>query len=546
MPRSCLSLLLIALLAGAAGLAPTAVSAEPRVLLGLYPGPLQNEADQIQEVDAWLASTGQRVTIAGTFMDLEYENPQWNVPAELNGAWNAGYVPFVNLTAQRTTAQIANGQIDAAIATWANLFATWASPGRRAFLAPLPEMNGNWTIYHGNPADFIQAYRRIQQIFAAALQAKNVPDSAISWVFVPSGWSLPGDEFERFYPGHDDTDVVGFSAYNYGGCPPAAPWIQWETFDMAFKPYLDRMRGMAPGKPIFITQTGVLDKPVNGVGDKDVWLEDSYARLAAYPAVRGILYFNLVLPFRSDLPNCDPPDFRLHIPGTTKWQGFKSAVGNATSNFGYWAPGSTEMKQIVFAPTIPQIFSDVFPVHPFAAEAGQTDFSPWIDAVYNSGITAGCATNPLRFCPADTVTRGQMAVFLLRAIHGISYVPPAATGTVFEDVPLTHPFGRWIEALAREGITGGCGTSRYCPESVVSRGQMAVFLLRSKHGAGYTPPSATGTLFADVPAGHAFASWIERLAAEGIAGGCGSGRYCPDANVAREQMAVFLVRAFNL
>jgi hypothetical protein len=75
---------------------------------------------------------------------------------------------------------------------------------------------------------------------------------------------------------------------------------------------------------------------------------------------------------------------------------------------------------------------------------------------------------------------------------------------------------------------------------------MAVFLLRSKHGAGYTPPSATGTLFADVPAGHAFASWIERLAAEGIAGGCGSGRYCPDANVAREQMAVFLVRAFNL
>src|SRR5262245_35752204 len=107
------------LLVAAIGIMPTAVVAEPYVLLGVYPGgALQTEIDTLQEIDGWLASTGRRVAIAGDFMDLEFSNPSWNVPAELNAAWNAGYVPFVNLMSSRTSMAIANGQIDAAIATW--------------------------------------------------------------------------------------------------------------------------------------------------------------------------------------------------------------------------------------------------------------------------------------------------------------------------------------------------------------------------------------------------------------------------------------------
>jgi hypothetical protein len=74
---------------------------------------------------------------------------------------------------------------------------------------------------------------------------------------------------------------------------------------------------------------------------------------------------------------------------------------------------------------------------------------------------------------------------------------------------------------------------------------MAVFLLRSKHGSSYTPPPATG-VFPDVPTSYWAASWIEQLFAEGITGGCGGGNYCPDQVVTRGQMAVFLVRTFNL
>jgi len=77
---------------------------------------------------------------------------------------------------------------------------------------------------------------------------------------------------------------------------------------------------------------------------------------------------------------------------------------------------------------------------------------------------------------------------------------------------------------------------------------MAVFLLRAKHGAGYTPPAPVVQMFADVPLSHPFAAWIYRLAAENITGGCATNpsRYCPDNAVTRAEMAVLLVRAFNL
>jgi len=69
--------------------------------------------------------------------------------------------------------------------------------------------------------------------------------------------------------------------------------------------------------------------------------------------------------------------------------------------------------------------------------------------------------------------------------------------------------------------------------------------LKGEHGASYVPPVATG-IFTDVPVGSFAADWIEQLANEGITSGCGGGNYCPDSDVTRDQMAVFLVRAFSL
>jgi hypothetical protein len=141
-----------------------------------------------------------------------------------------------------------------------------------------------------------------------------------------------------------------------------------------------------------------------------------------------------------------------------------------------------------------------------------------------------------------------MAVFLERGIHGSSYAPPApGGGTGFNDVPVSYWAGAWIKQLAADGITGGCGAGVYCPLSAVTRAQMAVFLLRSKYGASYSPPDVAGNSgFSDVQPTYWAAAWIKQLVAEGITAGCGAGTYCPEAPVTRAQMAVFLVRTFNL
>ena len=170
----------------------------------------------------------------------------------------------------------------------------------------------------------------------------------------------------------------------------------------------------------------------------------------------------------------------------------------------------------------------------------------WIEGLYGAGITSGCLTTPLRYCPDNSITRAEMAVFLLKSIHGSSYTPPAVgPSTGFIDVPSSYWAAAWIKQLAAEGITSGCGANVYCPDAVVTRAQMAIFLLKSEHGSAYSPADATG-VFTDVPVGYWADKWIEQLASEGITSGCGSGIYCPDADVTRAQMAVFLMKTFNL
>ena len=167
----------------------------------------------------------------------------------------------------------------------------------------------------------------------------------------------------------------------------------------------------------------------------------------------------------------------------------------------------------------------------------------FIETLAASGITAGCGGK--NYCPEDPITRAQMAVFLERGMNGSGFSPPAATGNVFLDVSANDFAASFIEQLFSDGITSGCGNNSYCPGATVTRDQMAVFLLRAKYGSSYSPPAAAGT-FGDVTTSHWAAGWIEQLAAEGITAGCGGGNYCPEAQVTRDQMAVFLVRTFGL
>ena len=58
-------------------------------------------------------------------------------------------------------------------------------------------------------------------------------------------------------------------------------------------------------------------------------------------------------------------------------------------------------------------------------------------------------------------------------------VSPAPATPTFSDVPLSDPGFQYIEALVASGVTAGCGNGKYCPDSQLTRRQMAVFLAKA-------------------------------------------------------------------
>lgn len=187
-------------------------------------------------------------------------------------------------------------------------------------------------------------------------------------------------------------------------------------------------------------------------------------------------------------------------------------------------------------------FSDVPRANPFYR---------FIETLLHHSVTGGCASG--LYCPTNSATRGEMAVFVLVADEGASYTPSACVpgNEVFADVPAASGFCRWVEELSRRGVVGGCSTSPplYCPGQAVTRAQMAVFVLATKE-PGFTPPACVdgAELFGDVDDTSAFCRWIEELARRGIVSGCSISPplYCPGAPVTRAQMGVFISGTFGL
>ncbi len=175
---------------------------------------------------------------------------------------------------------------------------------------------------------------------------------------------------------------------------------------------------------------------------------------------------------------------------------------------------------------------------------GGQQFYDFVTTLVSNAITVGVGSG--NYGVGQDTLRQQMAVFLLKAEHGLCYVPPPCTTQVFSDVPCSSNFSPWINELVAENITGGCGGGNFCPTSPVLRQQMAVFLLKTEHGSSYMPPTCATPVFDDVPCSSNFAPWINELVAESITGGCGGGNYCPGTAANRGQMAVFVSKTFHL
>ncbi len=150
----------------------------------------------------------------------------------------------------------------------------------------------------------------------------------------------------------------------------------------------------------------------------------------------------------------------------------------------------------------------------------------------NQGITRGCST--WSYCPDGSVTREQMASFLVRSLR------LAATGVdYFADDDGRSAEGD-INRRAASGITAGCAPGRFCPTRTLTRAVMASLLARAiklpQAGRDYFTDDATSQHQGDT----------NRLAASGITAGCAPGRFCPDGTLTRGQMSALLHRALQL
>ena len=199
-----------------------------------------------------------------------------------------------------------------------------------------------------------------------------------------------------------------------------------------------------------------------------------------------------------------------------------------------------------------------------------------IETLFHNGITTGCT--PTTYCPSQTVSRGQMAIFIAKGIAGTAALVPASgvvglqayncvSGGVslFTDVQPTDIDCKHIHYIAAQNVTSGCKTGQYCPNDDVTRLQMAGFIAKAvvapAGGAGvpatYGPDAVTGlsyscnagspnVFFTDVPATDPFCKHVHYLWAKGIISGCGGASYCPGQVVTRDAMAKFLDNAFAL
>lgn len=171
-------------------------------------------------------------------------------------------------------------------------------------------------------------------------------------------------------------------------------------------------------------------------------------------------------------------------------------------------------------------------------------FVDYVNLLRLNGVTTGCGSNANAYCPEDVMVRTEMAAFIIRALFGESF--SYTQSPYFTDVPANHPYFKYIQKMRDQGITVGCTATTYCPDGLVSRGQMAAFLVRARLGVtqGTPFPHAPAPYFTDVDPSHLFYSFIQKMKELGITSGCTTTSYCPENLVTRGQMSVFVNRSF--
>jgi hypothetical protein len=210
------------------------------------------------------------------------------------------------------------------------------------------------------------------------------------------------------------------------------------------------------------------------------------------------------------------------------WVSGEYAKQSLVGGFGQWGTWAAYYPWLTT-----QTFSDV---------TSASVFFDYINVLSSWKITTGCS--PTTFCPTDLVTREQLAALIIRSMLGNTFTH--STVPYFTDVPSTSVFFPFIQKMADLGIAHGCTPTTFCPGNAVPRMDASVLLVRGKleslFGDKFTYP--TTPFFTDVPATSPQFPYIQKMYELGLTSGCTATQFCPNTNLTRQEIAVFLTRAF--
>lgn len=213
------------------------------------------------------------------------------------------------------------------------------------------------------------------------------------------------------------------------------------------------------------------------------------------------------------------------------------------------------MGRCVSASGVPVACCVVLLVVGYAAPLLASDFSdvpkwywawPYVVGVSDGGIASGYPDGSYQ--PGLVVTRDQMAVYVARGLAGgEDGVPSGPAIPNFRDVDGDYWAYDHIEYCFAQGVVAGFDDATYRPDLPVNRGAMAAYMARAIKGGEASVPLGSGTQsFSDVPTDHWAYKYIDCCVAEQVVSGFPDGSYRPDLEVTRDQMAVYVCRAFEL
>ncbi len=302
-------------------------------------------------------------------------------------------------------------------------------------------------------------------------------------------------------------------------------------------------------------------------GNYGVWRSGSYTRWGTYPepyATVGINRYGAGWIDTTDVVMWDGTDTTVTITAGAGYSDQLLVIDSGSSYFTFDLRVSQRLDPIPSAWTGVEVYeitrcADCWGLYSEITPTPAIPFS-------FSDLSAYSRPLPHVLVPGDSIGVGSTTVTLLSRVGDTATLqigaggppppdqpppadePPPAPGvtTRFRDVPTSHTFYTEIEWLAARTITRGCNPPAgdlFCPDTTVTRGQMAAFLARA-----LDLPATSTDYFTDDD-GSIFENDINRLAASGITKGCnpteGNTRYCPGTTVTRGQMAAFLARALG-